>query len=294
MKTKLIDGKKLAQEIQDRLASQVATFPSAPTMAVVLVGDNPASQIYVNNKMKAAKRVGIRVELCTLSPVISEEALITFVEELNNRQDIDGIIVQLPLPKHIDSYHVLEHIHPDKDIDGLSSRNLGKLFTGRPGLVPCTPLACMELIKTVRPNIDGLRAVIVGRSCLVGKPVGQLLLEAQCTTTQAHSHTRHLAEVCQTADILVVAAGRPKLITAEHIKPGATIIDVGINRDADGHVCGDVDFQSVQGIAGAITPVPGGVGPMTVTMLLQNIVNVYVHKKIQKMLDSPENSDRIE
>jgi len=293
MKTKLIDGKKLAQEIQERLKAEVASFPSAPKLAVILIGDDPASQIYVNHKMKTAKQIGIQVELFHLSPVITEDALIAFVEDLNQRADIDGMIVQLPLPKHIDSHRVLEHIDPDKDVDGLSSRNLGKMFTGHPGLVPCTPLACMELIRKACPKIDGLRAVIVGRSCLVGKPVGQLLLEAQCTITQAHSHTHDLAEVCREADILVVAAGKPKLITEKHVKKGAIIIDVGINRGEDGHICGDVDFDAVQGIAKAITPVPGGVGPMTVTMLLSNVVKVYVNKKIQKMLDSPKNSDRM-
>jgi methylenetetrahydrofolate dehydrogenase (NADP+)/methenyltetrahydrofolate cyclohydrolase len=182
----------------------------------------------------------------------------------------------LPLPRHIPSFEVLEAIHPDKDVDGLGSYNLGKLFVGHQNLVPCTPLACLDLIKQVRTDLRGLRAVIVGRSCLVGKPLGQLLLEENCTVTQAHSYTKDLPAVCREADILVSAVGRPNLITAEYIKSGAIVIDVGINRMPDGRICGDVDFESVAEVAGAITPVPGGVGPMTVCMLLQNVVKVSV------------------
>ena len=279
-KTKIIDGKALSQKIREELKAKVASFPSAPCMAVVLVGDNPASQIYVHHKMKAAEEVGIQVKLFSLAPVLTEDALIDFIRNLNADDNIDGIIVQLPLPKHMDSYRVVESIDSDKDIDGLCSRNLGKLFTGRPGLVPCTPLGCMALIKSVIPKLDGKRAVIVGRSCLVGKPVGQLLLEEQCTITQAHSHTKDLESVCKEADILVVAAGKPNLIQKNHVKKGAVIIDVGINRTEDGHIVGDVDFTGVQGVARAITPVPGGVGPMTVAMLLSNVVKVYVQKKL--------------
>jgi len=282
MKTKIIDGKAIATDIRGQLKKTVASLLKAPCLAVVLVGDNPASQIYVRHKMKAAEEVGIKVNLYALAPVVTEDALVSFIGELNQNPDIDGIIVQLPLPKHLDSYRVVESIDPDKDVDGLCSRNLGKLFTGRPGLVPCTPLGCMELIKSVRTKLDGLKAVIVGRSCLVGKPVGQLLLESQCTITQAHSHTKDLISVCREADILVVAAGVPHLITKEHIKPGAIVIDVGINKNKDGHIVGDVDFNAVLGVAGAITPVPGGVGPMTVAMLLSNVVKVCVQKKFSK------------
>ena len=282
IKTKIIDGKALSQKIMEELKSKVSSFPSAPCMAVVLVGDNPASQIYVRHKMKVAEEVGIQVKLFSLAPVLTEDALIDFIHNLNADDSIDGIIVQLPLPKHMDSYRVVESVDPEKDIDGLCSRNLGKLFTGRPGLVPCTPLGCMALIKSVVPKLDGLRAVIVGRSSLVGKPVGQLLLEEQCTITQAHSHTKDLESVCKEADILVVAAGKPNLIQKNHVKSGAVIIDVGINRNPDGHIVGDVDFAGVQGIAKAITPVPGGVGPMTIAMLLSNVVKVYVQKKLGK------------
>ena len=282
MKTKIIDGRALAQEIRTDLKTKVATFPSKPCLAVILVGDNPASQIYVRHKIKAAEEVGIKVNLYSLAPILTEDALIDFIRDLNTNEAVDGIIVQLPLPEHMDSYRVVESIDPDKDVDGLCSRNLGKLFTGRPGLVPCTPLGCMALIKSVVPKLDGLRAVIVGRSCLVGKPVGQLLLEEQCTITQAHSHTKDLETVCREADILVVAAGKTNLIQRKHVKEGAVIIDVGINRNAEGHIVGDVDFTDVQGIAKAITPVPGGVGPMTVAMLLSNVVKVYVQKKLGK------------
>lgn len=293
MKAKIIDGKARAAEIKEELKAEVARLARPPKMAVILVGTNPASQIYVKHKKKTAEEIGIETEVFALSEVMTEDTLVSFVRELNQRADIDGIIVQLPLPKHINATHVIESIDPEKDIDGLCSRNLGKLFTGLSGLIPCTPLACMDLIKTVRPNTDGLRAVIVGRSCLVGKPLGQLLLEAQCTVTQAHSHTRDLAEVCQTADILVVAAGRASLITAKHIKPGAIVIDVGINRDSNGKLCGDVDFAAVSAVAGAITPVPGGVGPMTVIMLMKNVVQVYLNRGGKKRLDKPESRDKI-
>lgn len=277
----MIDGKKCAADIKEKLKKKVQSFDRAPKLAVILVGNNPASQIYVRHKRKAAEEVGIEVDVYDLAEVMTQDALISLIRELNVNETVDGIMVQLPLPNHIDSYAVLEEIDPDKDVDGLGSRNLGKLFSGRPGLVPCTPLACMELIKQVKPKLDGLEAVIVGRSCLVGKPVAQLLLDAQCTITQAHSHTRDLAEVCQKADIVIVAVGKAGLITKKHVKKGAVVIDVGINRLENGKICGDVDFDSVSEVAGAITPVPGGVGPMTVAMLLKNVVSVY-EKKVRK------------
>ena len=282
MKTKLIDGKKLSQKIKEQLKQEIQTFPTKPCLAVILVGDNPASQIYVRHKMKAAEEVGIEVKLFELSSVLTQDALVAFIHDLNENEAVDGIIVQLPLPKHLDTYQIVETIHPDKDVDGLCSRNLGQLFTGNPTIIPCTPLACLALIEEACSDLDGKRAVIVGRSCLVGKPVGQLLLEKQCTVTQAHSHTKELDKVCQEADILVVAAGKANLIGKNHVKFGAIVIDVGINRNSDGKICGDVDFNAVQGVVKAITPVPGGVGPMTVTMLLSNVVKVYVQKKLEK------------
>ncbi len=276
MTAKIIDGKNLAAQRKYELKEQVLKMGKPPCLAVILVGDNPASQIYVRHKMKAAEDVGIKVFLYEKSKDITQEELITFIDELNQNSGINGIIVQLPLPRHIPPFEVLEAIHPNKDVDGLGSCNLGKLFAGHQNLVPCTPLACLDLIKQARSDLNGLRAVIVGRSCLVGKPLGQLLLGENCTVTQAHSYTKDLAEVCREADILVVAVGRPKLITAEYVKSGAIVIDVGINRMPDGRICGDVDFESVVDVAGAITPVPGGVGPMTVYMLLQNVVKVSV------------------
>lgn len=276
MTAKIIDGKTLAEQRKKALKERVLKMEKVPCLAVILVGDNPASQIYVRHKMKAAEEVGIKVSLYEKSKEITQEELISFIQELNQNSEINGIIVQLPLPRHIPPFEVLESISPDKDVDGLGSCNLGKLFAGHQALVPCTPLACMDLIKQVRTDLSGLRAVIVGRSCLVGKPLGQLLLEENCTVTQAHSYTKDLATVCREADILVVAVGRPDLITAEYVKPGAIVIDVGINRMSDGRICGDVDFETVAEISGAITPVPGGVGPMTVYMLLQNVVKVSV------------------
>ena len=276
METKIIDGKKRAEQKKEELKQVVANMKKQPCLAVVLVGNNPASQIYVNHKIKAAEAVGINVCLYEKQEAITQEDLISFIQELNQNSKINGIIVQLPLPKHISSFDVLEVIHPDKDVDGLTSYNLGKLFAGQKGVVPCTPLACLDLIKQVRENLDGLHAVIVGRSCLVGKPLGQLLLAENCTVTQAHSYTKDLPSVCREADILVVAVGKANLITSDYVKPDAIVIDVGINRMPDGHICGDVDFNSVSKIAGAITPVPGGVGPMTVFMLMQNVVKATV------------------
>ena len=279
MTAKIIDGKKLAEEKKNALKKQVLKMDGTPCLAVILVGDNPASQIYVRHKMKAAESVGIKVCLFEKAEAVTKEELIAFIGKLNENPEINGIIVQLPLPKHIPAFEVLESIHPDKDVDGLGSCNLGKLFVGCQGLVPCTPLACMDLIKQVRKNLEGLHAVVVGRSCLVGKPLGQLLLAENCTVTQAHSRTQNLPEICRQADILVVAVGKPNLITDAYVKKGAVVIDVGINRTADGHICGDVDFDRVSKIAGAMTPVPGGVGPMTVCMLLENVVKVFVKKK---------------
>ena len=279
METKRIDGKQIAAERQEQLKQVVAGLPRAPGLAVVLVGDHPASQVYVRHKVQSAERVGIRVDVVKLPADVTEEIVREQIAILNARADVDGIIVQLPLPVHMDERRVLECIDPEKDVDGLTSRNLGKMFVGLPALMPCTPMACRVLIQTVCPKPAGLHAVVVGRSCLVGKPMGQLLLADHCTVTQAHSRTTDLAAVCRKADILVVAAGKPNLITKDHVKPGAVIIDVGINRLPTGRLCGDVDFDAVQGIAGAITPVPGGVGPMTVTMLLENVVKVCVNKK---------------
>ena len=274
METQIIDGKVLAGEYQEKIKAQVAKMEHAPTLAVILVGNDPASEIYVRHKRQVAERVGIVSELFQLSPVMTEEALIAFIQELNANDKVDGILVQLPLPKHMNADAVIEAIDPSKDADGLTSANLGHLFVGKPHLVPCTPMACMALIKTVCPVLQGKNVVIVGRSKLVGKPLSQLLLDENCTVTQAHSKTLNLKKVCRDADILIVAVGKPNLITKSFVKKGAIIIDVGINRLRNKKIVGDVEFQKMLGHADAITPVPGGVGPMTVTMLLQNTLQI--------------------
>lgn len=279
METQIIDGKALAIEYQEILKNQVARMERKPTLAVILVGNDPASEIYVRHKRQVAERIGIISELFQLSPVITEEALIAFIQELNANDKVDGILVQLPLPKHINADAVIEAIHPDKDADGLTSANLGHLFVGKPNLVPCTPMACLALIKKVCPVLQGKDVVIVGRSKLVGKPLSQLLLDENCTVTQAHSKTLNLKKVCREADILIVAVGKPNLITKSFVKKGAIIIDVGINRLRNKKIVGDVEFRKMIGHVAAITPVPGGVGPMTVTMLLQNTVQISQKRK---------------
>ncbi len=283
VKTKIIDGRKVAAAIEKKLQSEIAGFNRKPVMAVVLVGEDPASMIYVNHKKKAAEKVGMEAQIYHLSPVMTQDALIAFVEELNRNDTIDGIIVQLPLPKHFNADAVIEAIHPDKDIDGLHYANLGRLFIGQPNLVPCTPLACMTLLKKVCPKLVGKNVVVVGRSRLVGKPLVQLLLEEQCTVTQAHSKTKKLAEVCQAADIVISATGRASLIRKKHVKRGAILIDVGIVRTETKKIVGDMAYDEMIGHAGAITPVPGGVGPMTVAMLIANVVKSY--RKRNGLLD---------
>lgn len=283
MQTQIIDGKELAKKIQQELSEEIRRLNLKPVLAVILVGDDPASLTYVRHKMKCAQIVGIESRVYHLSPVITQEALEAFVRDLNENDQVDGILVQLPLPDHINTDAVLETIHPDKDADGLHSVNLGKLFSGHPYLVPCTPMACMALIQSVAKKTEGMLAVIIGRSRLVGKPLAQLLLDAQCTVTQAHSRTRNLKEIARQADILISATGQSGLITKDFVKPGALVIDVGINKGADGKLYGDV-ASDVIGTAGALTPVPGGVGPMTVTMLLKNIVFIarQCHKGLTK------------
>lgn len=279
METHIIDGKALASEYQEKLKSQVQRMKRPPHLAVILVGNDPASEIYVRHKRQVAERIGIATELFQFSPVMTQEALIAFIQELNINDKVDGILVQLPLPKHMNADAVIEAINPQKDADGLTSTNLGHLFVGQPNLVPCTPIACLALIKTVCPVLQGKNVVIVGRSKLVGKPLSQLLLDENCTVTQAHSKTINLKKVCREADILIVAVGKPNLIKKSFVKKGAVIIDVGINRLKNKKIVGDVEFKKMLGHVSAITPVPGGVGPMTVTMLLQNTVQIYQSKE---------------
>lgn len=280
LNTKIIDGKKAAKQIEAELSREIADLTKKPGLAVVLVGDNPASIIYVNHKKKAAEQIGIQAQIYHLSPVMTQDALIAFVQELNQNPAIHGIIVQLPLPKHISQDDVLDAISPEKDIDGLHYANLGHLFIGKPNLVPCTPLACLYLLKGVCKNLTGKNVVVVGRSRLVGKPLVQLLLDEQCTVTQAHSKTKNLAQLCKSADIIVSATGHAGLIRKSYVKKGAVLIDVGIIRQADKKITGDIAFDEMIGHAKAITPVPGGVGPMTVAMLMKNVLTAY--KKIEK------------
>ncbi len=282
MDTKIIDGRVLAQDIRLHLKEIIPTLPKKPVLAVVLIGDNPASKVYVEHKLKAAAEVGIDVEFHHLSAVTDQQTAVQFVRDLNKQKDIDAILLQLPLPAGLDSEAVLQEIDPAKDADGLHYVNLGKLFAGHPDILPCTPQGCMALIKSVCPKLEGLNAVVIGRSNLVGRPLAQLLLDENCTVLQAHSKTKNLASLTCQADILVSATGQCHLVGKEFVKKGAVVIDVGITRDSNGRLCGDVDFNALQGWAGAVTPVPGGVGPMTIAMLLQNVVQIVQKKACQE------------
>jgi methylenetetrahydrofolate dehydrogenase (NADP+)/methenyltetrahydrofolate cyclohydrolase len=268
----IIDGKKIAQEVRNEVKKEVEELKKkgiAPGLAVVLVGENPASLVYVRQKEKACEEVGIVSYKYTLPEDTTEEKLLSVVDELNNEERIHGILVQLPLPEHLDEKRVIEEISPQKDVDGFHPLNMGRLFVGEPSFVPCTPRGVIELIERSGFEIKGKKAVIVGRSNIVGKPVAVLLLMRHATITVCHTRTKDLAAETREADILVVAAGRPRMITGDMVKEGVIVIDVGINR-VDGKLVGDVDFDSVSPKAGAITPVPGGVGPMTVAMLMKN------------------------
>lgn len=280
----IIDGKKLAKEIQERVTTEVAELAKIdkkPGLAVVLVGDNQASRTYVRNKQKRTEEAGIKSVLIELPETVSEEKLLEVVEELNTDDTIHGILVQLPLPKHISEEKVIDTISYDKDVDGFHPVNVGNLFIGKDSFVPCTPAGIIELIKSTGTQIEGKRAAVIGRSNIVGKPVAQLLLNENATVTIAHSRTKNLPEVAKEADILVVATGLAKFVKKEYIKHGAIVIDVGMDRDENNKLCGDVDFEDVIEEAGFITPVPGGVGPMTITMLLANTLKAA--KRIWKM-----------
>jgi methylenetetrahydrofolate dehydrogenase (NADP+)/methenyltetrahydrofolate cyclohydrolase len=270
---RLIDGRAIAASVRAQVAGEAASFEAEagrpPALATVLVGDDPASQIYVGNKHKACAEVGIRSLNHDLPAETTENELLELVGELGLHDEVDGILVQLPLPERIDPDRVVAAIDPGKDVDGLTPANAGLLAHGMPGLVPCTPAGVMELLRHEGVELEGAEAVVVGRSKLVGVPAARLLLSASATVTVCHSRTRDLAKVCRRADVLVAAVGVPRLLGAEAVKPGAVVIDVGMNRTGDG-LCGDVDFEAVSGVAAAITPVPGGVGPMTIAMLLVN------------------------
>lgn len=271
----IIDGKKISVDIKDevRLKAQELTQKGIqPCLAVILVGDNPASQVYVRNKKKACEYCGIKSLSYELSADTTEEELLKLIDELNDNKDCNGILVQLPLPSHIDENKVLLKIKPEKDVDGFHPYNVGMLSIGKADLKACTPAGCIELIKRSGVDITGKNCVVVGRSNIVGKPVGMLLLAENGTVTTTHSKTKNLAEICSNADILVAAIGREKFIKADMVKEGACVIDVGINRMENGKLCGDVDFDAVKDKAGYITPVPGGVGPMTIAMLMNNCI----------------------
>lgn len=272
---KLIDGKAISKEIKDELKEKVANLKEQGVdicLAVIQVGNDPASSVYVGNKKKACEYIGIESLAYELPSETTEEELLTLVDKLNNDDRVNGILVQLPLPDHIDEDKIIKAISPKKDVDGFHPASVGALSIGQPGFVSCTPAGVIQLLKRSNIDIAGKECVVIGRSNIVGKPMGMLLLRENGTVTICHSRTQNLKEVCKRADILVAAVGRPKMIDASYVKEGATVIDVGIHRDANNKLCGDVDFDSVKEIAGAITPVPGGVGPMTIAMLMYNCV----------------------
>jgi len=269
----LIDGKALAAKLQGELAEKTARLTEetgvVPGLVVIIVGENPASQVYVRNKERSAIAAGFRSEVVRLPETIQQHELLELIEQYNQDPLWHGILVQLPLPKHIDDEAVLLAIDPAKDVDGFHPLNMGRLWAGNPVMVPSTPAGIMEMFKAYGVELEGKRAVVIGRSNIVGKPMAQLLLAKNATVTLTHSRTHHLAKIAKTADILVVAIGRAKFVTADFVKEGAVVIDVGMNRDEDGKLCGDVDFDAVSPIASHLTPVPGGVGPMTITMLME-------------------------
>lgn len=268
--TTIIDGKGLAERLQQEIKETIAndSLENPPGLVVILVGDNPASQVYVRNKELAAKRIGIHSKVDRLPASVTEEALLARIDQYNRDATFHGILVQLPLPIQIDEEKVLDAIDPKKDVDGFHPLNLGKLFLGKPEMIPCTPYGIMKMFDAYHIPLEGKKVVVVGRSNIVGKPMAQLLLARHATVTIAHSRTEDLAALTQTADILIVAIGRGNFITKEFVKPGAVVIDVGMNRDQDGKLVGDVAFDEVAPMTSFITPVPKGVGPMTITMLM--------------------------
>ncbi|MBR4514953.1 MAG: bifunctional methylenetetrahydrofolate dehydrogenase/methenyltetrahydrofolate cyclohydrolase FolD [Lachnospiraceae bacterium] len=271
----LIDGKRISQEIKDELKAKVEALKEQGKeicLAVIQVGNDPASTVYVGNKKKACAYIGIKSLAYELPEETKEDELLELIKKLNDDDSVHGILVQLPLPKHMDEDKVIDTISPAKDVDGFHVQSVGALSIGRPGFVSCTPAGIIQLLKRSNIEIEGKECVVIGRSNIVGKPMSMLLLRENGTVTVCHSRTKNLKEVTKRADILVAAIGKPKFIDASYVKEGATVIDVGIHRQENGKLCGDVDFESVEPIAGAITPVPGGVGPMTIAMLMNNCV----------------------
>ncbi|MDF2938183.1 MAG: folD2 [Paenibacillaceae bacterium] len=275
MSALVINGKELVQSVREHFRLEVEELAQKqvqPGLAVVLVGNDPASSVYVRNKAKACEAAGIYSEVHRLAEDAGEEELLALVERLNNDKRINGILVQLPLPRHINEDKIIDAIHPDKDVDCFHPVNVGNLMIGKPGFLPCTPAGVIEVLKRMKVDIAGKHAVVVGRSNIVGKPMAMLLLREHATVTVCHSRTPDMEKITSQADILVAAVGRPQMIKAKHIKPGAIVIDVGINRLSDGKLVGDVDFDDVLETAGMITPVPGCIGPMTISMLLANTI----------------------
>ncbi|MBP3507110.1 MAG: bifunctional methylenetetrahydrofolate dehydrogenase/methenyltetrahydrofolate cyclohydrolase FolD [Lachnospiraceae bacterium] len=271
----LIDGKRISKEIKDELKEKVAAYKSQGieiALAVIQVGQDPASTVYVGNKKKACEYIGIKSVAYELPEETTEEELLEVIDKLNKDDSIYGILVQLPVPKHINEDHIIQAIDPKKDVDGFHPQSVGALSIGQPGFVSCTPAGIIQLLKRSGISIEGKECVVIGRSNIVGKPMSLLLLRENGTVTICHSRTKNLKEVTKRADILVAAVGKPKMIDASYVKEGAVVIDVGIHRNAENKLCGDVDFDSVEKIASAITPVPGGVGPMTIAMLMNNCV----------------------
>lgn len=276
MEATLIDGKKTAAEIYTSLQKRISAFTSSPKLAIILAGNDEASLIYVRNKQRAANVIGIKTDLFHLPENVSEGELITIIDRLNADSQTNGIIVQLPLPDHLNTNTIINRIAPQKDVDGFNPYNTGMLQNNeKPYFIAATPLGIMTLIKQVSPDLSGKNVVIIGASLIVGRPLATLMLNQECTVTITHIHTRNIKELTSKADILIAACGVAKLVKKDWIKPGAVLVDVGINRE-NGHICGDIDFEDVREVAAAITPVPGGVGPMTVAMLLQNTIDAYI------------------
>lgn len=274
----IIDGKAISAQIKEEVKAQVAAYRDRGaeiTLAVIQVGNDPASSVYVGNKKKACAYVGIRSLAYELSEATTEEELLTLIADLNGREDVHGILVQLPLPAQIDENKVINAIDPRKDVDGFHPQNVGALCTGQDGFVSCTPAGIIQLLTRSGISIEGKECVVIGRSNIVGKPMALLLLKENGTVTVCHSRTKNVKEVAKRADILIAAVGKPRMITEEYVKEGAVVIDVGIHRNAENKLCGDVDYESVAPHASAITPVPGGVGPMTIAMLMYNCVEAY-------------------
>ncbi len=279
----IIDGKSISQKRKDELKLKIDQLKQEgkrlPCLAVILVGDHQASQTYVRNKERGCQYVGMESQVIRLSSSISEEELIQVIDNLNKDNHVDGILVQLPLPKHIHEEKILDVIDPMKDVDGFHPVNVAKLVLGQEGLTPCTPQGMMVLLEEINYDLSGKEVVVVGRSNIVGKPVSFLSLKKNATVTIAHSRTKNLKEVCQRADVLIAAIGKAKFFNKDYVKPGAIVLDVGINRDENNKLCGDVDFEDVKEVASYITPVPGGVGPMTIAMLLENTLQAYLKRK---------------